>query len=337
MKIIKLFMLFMAISFPAQAYDLPYVGEHTVIEAAYEDTFVYLARDHNLGYVEMVAANPGVDPWLPGAGTELVLPVWHLLPDAPRKGIVINLAEMRLYAFGADGKAPKSYPLGIGREGLETPTGKTKIVRKAKGPVWFPTARMREEDPNLPVSIGPGANNPLGAYALYLGWPQYLIHGTNRPFGIGRRVSSGCMRMYPEDIEKLFGLIPAGTSVTVVDQSLKVAWIGDELFLEINPSVKQANQLEDIGVMDVEPLSGDFKAIIEAAAGDQAVLLDWDQVADIVARRSSYPERILVRGIVDADANAVTDVPDDIIEVVQEAQAEEDVVVVLPTVFDMND
>lgn len=323
MKTIKLFLFLITVSVPAYAYDLPYVGDQQVIKAAYEDTFVHLARDYNLGYVELVAANPGVDPWLPGAGTKLVLPTRHLFPDAPREGVVINLAEMRLYAFDVGGKdgAPKSFPLGIGREGLETPTGSTTITRKVDGPTWFPTARMRAEDPDLPVSVGPGAENPLGSHALYLGWPQYLIHGTNRPFGIGRRVSSGCMRMYPEAIAKLYDLVPVGTKVTVVDQPLKLAWIDDALYLEINPSVKQSNQLEDTGVMAVEALRGDQKALIEAAAGDQADQLDWELVAETVTRRSSYPERILVRAEV-SELDALEDVREAEIEIGAEAEAE---------------
>ena len=181
--------------------------ETTSYRAAYEDTLLEVARRFKLGYVEMVAANPGTDPWLPGEGTEVVLPTVHLLPDAAREGIVINLADMRLYYFPEPNGPPRSYPIGIGRDGLTTPLGTTEVVRKRKDPTWHPTARMREEDPELAEVVPPGPDNPLGSRAMYLGWPTYLIHGTNKPWGIGRRSSSGCIRMYPEDAEELFDLV----------------------------------------------------------------------------------------------------------------------------------
>ena len=152
----------------------------------------------------MVAANPGIDPWVPGEGTEINLPTVHLMPDladADPEGIVVNLAEMRLYFFEKPGGVPQSFPIGIGRDGLNTPTGTTEVVAKRKNPTWRPTKRMRDEDPELPEVVPPGEDNPLGTRALYLGWPQYLIHGTNKPHGVGRRVSSGCVRLYPEDVE----------------------------------------------------------------------------------------------------------------------------------------
>ena len=153
------------------AYDLPYVGEQVIYRAAYEDTFVHLARDYNLGFVEMRAANPTVDPWLPGKGTEIILPTRHILPEAPRKGVVINLPEMRLYAFVNGDNAPTTFPIGVGREGLNTPEGTTTVVRKKEGPTWTPTPRMRREDPTLDPYYPPGPDNPLGTHALYLGWP----------------------------------------------------------------------------------------------------------------------------------------------------------------------
>ena len=226
------FILTMGLVMPAHAapYDKDYFGETEIYKAAFEDTLIHLARNNGLGFVELRAANPTLDPWIPGAGARITLPKKHLLPDAPRKGLVINLSEMRIYYFKNPGEQPLTYPISIGREGLQTPKGTTSIVRKKEGPTWRPTARMREEDPELPASVPPGPDNPLGTHAMYLGWSQYLIHGTNKPFGIGRRVSSGCMRMYPEDIVKLFPMVPVGTKVTVVDQPVKVGWI-DEIFI----------------------------------------------------------------------------------------------------------
>ena len=171
--------------------------ETTTYRAAYQDTLPELARKFGLGYVEMVAANPGTDPWLPGEGTDIVLPTVHLMPDARPEGIIINLADMRLYFFEKPDAPPRSYPIGIGRDGLTTPTGTTEIVRKTKDPIWHPTERMRSENPELPEAVPPGPDNPMGARAMYMGWPLYAIHGTNKPWGVGRRVSSGCIRMIP--------------------------------------------------------------------------------------------------------------------------------------------
>ena len=192
--------------------------EATSYRASYEDTLLDVARRFNLGYVEMVAANPGTDPWIPGEGTDVVLPTVHLVPKAEPEGILINLADMRLYYFGEPGAEPRSYPIGIGRDGLMTPLGVTEIARKKKDPAWRPTARMRAEDPELPEVMPPGPDNPMGTRAMYLGWPLYAIHGTNNPWAVGRRSSSGCIRMYPEHAEELYELVEVGTKVTVVDQ-----------------------------------------------------------------------------------------------------------------------
>ena len=224
--------------------------ETATYRASHEDNLLDVARRFNLGYVEMVAANPGTDPWLPGAGTEVVLPTVHLMPEAGAEGVVINLADMRLYYFDEAGGPPQSFPIGIGRDGLSTPLGSTEIVRKREDPTWRPTKRMRAEDPELPEVVPPGPENPLGDRAMYLGWPQYLIHGTNKPWGIGRRVSSGCIRMYPEDARKLFDLVEVGTKVTVVDQPIKLGWIDGELFMEAHPTQAQSDQLEADGRFD---------------------------------------------------------------------------------------
>jgi L,D-transpeptidase ErfK/SrfK len=271
------------------AYDKNYVGDMTEYRASADDTFVYLARDYNLGYVEMRAANPGVDPWVPGSGTRLILPTRHLLPDAPRKGIVINLPEMRLYHYLKPGEAPVNYPIGIGREGLDTPLGVTKIVRKVEGPVWTPTERMRREKPELPAFEPPGPNNPMGTHALYLGFPLVAIHGTNRAFGIGRRISSGCIRLYPEDIIDLYNQAPVGVQVNVVNQPIKAAWIGDELFIEAHPEVENAIALEETGVMPAPKLNqSDMERIIKTA-GVYKDNIRWATVRTAIRERRGYP------------------------------------------------
>jgi L,D-transpeptidase ErfK/SrfK len=276
-------------------YDKPYIGDMIEHKAAYEDTFVHLARKYGLGYVEMRAANPEVDPWVPGAGARLTLPTRHILPDAPKNGIVINLPEMRLYAFVNGDNAPETFPIGVGREGLDTPTGTTKVVRKKDGPTWRPTLRMRKEDPSLPQSIPPGPENPLGTHALYLGWPTYALHGTNRPFGIGRRISSGCIRLYPENITELYNMIPVGTKVTVVNQPLKFAWIDDYLYLEAHPTMKQAIEMEETGRIEFHTMTKAEEKKIIRAAGDFASRLRWPAIRTILKERRGYPVAIARR------------------------------------------
>ena len=259
--------------------------------AAYEDTLLDVARRFNLGYVEMVAANPGTDPWLPGEGSDLVLPTVHLMPDAPAEGIVINLADMRLYYFPAPGAEPKTYPIGIGRDGLLTPVGTTHIARKRENPTWRPTERMRAENPELPAEIPAGPDNPLGTRAMYLDWSLYLIHGTNKPWGIGRRVSSGCIRMYPEDIEALFDQVEVGTKVTVVDEPIKFGWIDGDLYMEAHPSQHQSDEIEAYGRFEPELPAGIVDQVT-GLAGEQSARLDWSRVRQAVIERRGYPIRI---------------------------------------------
>lgn len=266
------------------------VGRLATYRTSHDDTLADVALRFNLGYVSLVAANPGIDPWVPGEGTEIVLPLAHLLPDAPREGIVINVSEMRLYFFDKDGGV-QTYPLGVGRDGLETPLGVTEIKRKTENPTWYPTAATRADDPELPAAVPPGEDNPLGTRALYLGWPAYLIHGTNRPYGIGRRTSRGCIRMYTEDVERLYPQVPVGTKVTVIDQPIKLGWSRGELYLEAHPTKAQADQLEINGAFDFELPDGLIERI-NAAAGQEAHRLDWATVRHAALERRGYPVKI---------------------------------------------
>lgn len=261
---------------------------------SYEDTLLDLARQFKLGYVEMVAANPGTDPWVPGEGTDVVLPTVHLMPnlgDAKPDGIIVNLADMRLYYFDENNSITRSFPIGIGRDGLNTPIGVTEVVRKKKEPSWRPTARMRKEDPELPEVVPAGPDNPLGSRAMYLGWPQYLIHGTNKPWGVGRRVSSGCVRMYPEDVETLFELVKVGTKVTVVDQPVKLGWIGGDLFIEAHPTQTQSDQLEASGKFEPQ-IGGEIVEQILTVAGENRGRLDWGRIREATLERRGYPIQI---------------------------------------------
>lgn len=271
-------------------YSKPYVGDQKVYIAHEEDTLVHVARRFGLGFVEMRAANPSVDPWIPGEGTELTLPSRHLLPDAARNGIVINLPEMRMYAFlNGNNEPPATYSLGIGREGLETPLGSTTVQRKMDGPTWRPTPRMLREDPTLKPVVPPGPDNPMGTHAMYLGWPSYAIHGTNKPYGIGRRSSSGCLRLYPENITELFDMTPVGTRVTVVNQPIKLAWIDGVLYLEAHPDMEQAFQMEETGQVFASKMSDEDMAMIVKVAGEHQDRLHWATIRNEVRNRSGMP------------------------------------------------
>jgi L,D-transpeptidase ErfK/SrfK len=268
-----------------------FVGEMTTYTTVYEDTLLEIARRHHLGYVEMAAANPDLDPWVPGAGKQVVIPGLNILPAAPHEGIVINVGEMRLYYYASPNAAPETYPIGIGREGKETPKGSTTIVRKMENPTWYPTAGTRKDKPYLQAAVGPGPDNPLGDRAMYLGWPAYLIHGTNNWMGIGRQASRGCIRMYPEDIQQLFPRMPVGTKVTVVNQPVKLAWANDQLFIEIHPDQNQADEVEATSRFTFAVPEGFSKTIL-AAAGSAANRVDWEAVRQAAKDRKGYPVRI---------------------------------------------
>ena len=232
---------------PAEGNDL--IGQTFKYITRYEETFSDIARYYDLGYRQLKAANPEVDPWLPGEGTEIAIPQHYILPPGPHEGIIINLPELRLYYFPKDRDVVVTYPLGIGREGWSTPVGETKIIGKKKGPSWtVPPSILKEHEENgdpLPPVVPPGPDNPLGAYALYLGISGYLLHGTNKPFGVGMRVSHGCIRLYPEDIELFFEQVPIGTPVRIINQPYKAGWHNGELYVEVHNPLSE--QVEEIG------------------------------------------------------------------------------------------
>jgi L,D-transpeptidase ErfK/SrfK len=243
------------------------VGELQVTRVEGEDTLSDIARRFNLGYEEIVRANPGVDPWLPGVGREIVLPTQFVLPAGPREGLVINLAQLRVFYFPkvkeGEQQTVITHPIGIGKVGWSTPEGSTKVVSKLKNPTWYPPASVRKEhreagDP-LPSKVPPGPDNPLGAHMMRLGWPSYLIHGTNKPYGVGLRSSHGCMRFYPEDIAELYDRIPVGTKVTVVNQPFVFGWRDDSLYVQALP-IMEDDQRE-------HPKAAD--ALLNAAISDE--------------------------------------------------------------------
>jgi L,D-transpeptidase ErfK/SrfK len=284
--------------FELASADDELIGDMQVLFARYENTFTLIAREHDLGYEELRDANPGVDAWLPGEGTPIYLPTLSVLPDAPRDGIVLNLPSMRLLYFSkaADGGLDvTSHPIGIGREGWATPTGTADVKDKVRDPAWYPPASVRAEhaelgDP-LPSVVPPGPDNPLGAYALALSMPGYLIHGTNKPAGVGMRVSHGCIRLYPEDIEALFERVPRGTRVHIVNEPVLAGWRDGELYLEVHRPLAE----------DDRDLLADAERVVYAAieragvdAADPTVgAIDWQRVARIVAEARGIPFPVL--------------------------------------------
>jgi len=202
-----------------------------------DESLYEIARTYKTGFNKIVAANPGIDPYVPGKGTSLILPTSWILPDAGREpGIVVNISEMRLYYFfmkhGA--RMVKTYPIGIGDEGNDTPLGTFKIIEKIVHPAWNVPESIRREKPELPAVVPPGPDNPMGTHALRLSRRTVLIHGTDVPWGIGRRVSHGCIRLYPEDIVELFALVPIHTRVTIVQQPVKVGVSRGRVYIEVN-------------------------------------------------------------------------------------------------------
>jgi L,D-transpeptidase ErfK/SrfK len=221
------------------------VGWEGETVTSHEDTLADVARQFKLGHEEIRLANPDVDFWLPGDGTRVVLPTRFILPHADRRGIVLNVPEMRLYYYPkSEGPAMViTYPVSIGRMDWGTPLGRTRVTAKVTNPSWRPPASIRQEaaargEP-LPEYIPPGPDNPLGAHAFRLDLPGYLIHGTNKPYGVGMRVTHGCIRMYPEDIQRLFPEVAIGTQVQIVNQPVKVGWLGDTLFMEVHPPLEE--------------------------------------------------------------------------------------------------
>ena len=217
------------------------------VAASREETLLDIARRFDVGQEEILMANPSVDRWLPVEGAEVVLPAVYVLPRTPRTGLVLNVPEMRLYFYPPREPGQQAvvhtFPVSIGRMDWSTPLGHTRVVQKTENPSWHPpksiiAERLSNGRPP-PEVIPPGPDNPLGRFALRLGLPGYLIHSTNKPYGVGMRVTHGCVRMYPEDIEFLYPLVTVGTPVVILNEPVKVGWLGDTLFVEIHPPLEE--------------------------------------------------------------------------------------------------
>jgi len=280
---------------PGDRFPLPpdgtdVVGEVQTTTTRYEDTLLDIARRYDLGYDEIVAANPGVDPWLPGEGTRVILPTQFVLPAGGREGVVLNLASKRLFYYPqpAPGAAAEviSHPVGIGREGWLTPQGTWQITQKIEQPAWTVPESVRKEhaeqgDP-LPQIVPPGPDNPLGDFAMRLSLPTYLIHGTNQPYGVGLRVSHGCVRLYPEDIASLFPKVPVGTQVRIINEPYLAGWRDGQLYLEAHEPLAEDAKRWNGSLEEME------KAVADKLA-DVSAEVNWDKARKVAREARGIP------------------------------------------------
>ncbi len=260
------------------------IGSPFYVKTRQKDTLLDFARQNNQGYDDMTRANPKVDMWIPGEGSEALIPSFWVLPNAPRTGIVLNRAEKRLYYYPpADPERIDTYAISVGKDGWETPLGTYSIIEKKKDPTWTPPESVRQSHAEygdiLPPVVPAGPDNPLGQYAMRLSNPSYLIHGTNKPWGMGLPVSSGCIRMQPEGIEDLFGKVQTGTQVTIVDQPYKLGWLSDDLYLEVHIDKEEKRQ---------SPRS----VIPESVASAEGLEIDWKAVERAVAENTGLPHLV---------------------------------------------
>jgi len=273
------------------------LGTTGSVTTRYEDTLTDVARRFGLGYEEIVRANPDVDPWLPGDGTEVVLPTRFVLPEHGGEGLVINLPEYRMYFIGGSREARevRTFPISIGRMDWATPLGHSRIVAKVRKPSWYPPASVRQEYADdgreLARVVPPGPDNPLGDYALRLSIPGYLIHGTNRPAGVGMRVTHGCIRMYPEDIEWLFPQVAVDSSVRIVNQPYKLGWLADGLYLEVHPVLATAKAGGSERAGGSRGLT-EITELYVRATRDRPASMDWERVDRVFRERRGVAVRV---------------------------------------------
>ena len=273
--------------FPLGKPDDLVFGEDNKVVTVYEDTLYALARKWSLGSEELIRVNPGIDPWIPGAGKDVIIPGRHILPPGPREGIVVNLPEHRLYYYPKPKKGGVreviTYPVSIGKMDWRTPLGLTHVIGKQKDPNWYPPESVKKEhaaagDP-LPNVVPAGPDNPLGAFAMRLaaGNGSYMIHGTNNPIAVGLAVTHGCIRMYPDDVAALFPMIPVGTPVRLINEPVKVAWVDGQLLLEAHPPVDAEGQ-------SFEPNIDQFSELLQKAVGDTTVAINWDYAREVLQK-----------------------------------------------------
>lgn len=287
---------------PAQAevLELPAPGE-AVVGAAYSITTRYgetipdLAEMHQVGFHELLWANPSIHPWMPGEGVQVRIPRQYILPGARREGLVLNLPELRLYFFEAGGGATRvrTYPISAGRIDWVTPLGATEVVDRLEHPNWYPPESVRVEHrargEELPRVVPPGPENPLGRYALMLGMEGYFIHGTNRNEGIGMRVTHGCIRLRPADIAELVYRVPLGTPVQILSMPIKVGLLGGVVYMEAHAQpLEEFPMAEKHPELEVSELLAPLEAL-EAQLQPGDYVMFWDQVLDVARRQAGVP------------------------------------------------
>jgi L,D-transpeptidase ErfK/SrfK len=288
------------------------IGADLHIQAHYTDTLYDLAQRYGVGSEEMLRANPHVDPWLPGEGADILIPGRQILPPGPRTGIVINIAEHRLYYYPRPRKHRPAvvitYPVSIGSMDWKTPLGTTRIIQKIEHPSWHPPLAIREEHKKdgepLPAVVPPGPRNPLGAFAMRLALKpgDYLIHGTNNPRAVGMPVTHGCIRLYPGDIAALFAKVPVGTPVHLMNDPVKVAFVDGQLLLEAHPPVDAQGQT-------LEPDVAQLRQILNKALDGAAVTIDWDRALDTLKLSNGIPVDVGVKDEAPAEAPPIADAP----------------------------
>jgi len=266
------------------------VGEARAVTTRYEDTLAKIAERHGVGYQAIIDANPQVDPWLPGDGAKVHLPLRFVLPPGAREGVVINLAEYRLYYYPPEGDRVITHAVGIGRPCCPTPLGETETVMGLEDPSWTPPASIRAEhaaagDPLPPGVIPAGPDNPLGRFAVDLAMPGILIHGTNQRFGVGTRVSHGCVRLYEEEVESFVRGVPNGTPVRIVHVPYKTGWHEGRLYLEAHAPLSG---------YEPEGPSAMVQAVVAASGEDDVI--DWDAAEHAAREARGMPVVIGSRG-----------------------------------------
>ena len=269
------------------------VGTIAAVNTRENDTLSDIARHFGLGYNDISIANPSIIPWTPKAGSRVLLPLQFILPDAPHKGIILNLANMRLFYYPKQQPGEVfTYPVGIGRQGWNTPMGLTTIVAKKANPSWVVPESIHQEHAekgdSLPQVVAAGPDNPLGLYAMRLGFPRYLIHGTNKPYGIGMQVSHGCVQLYPEDIEVLFKKASVGMPVRIIHQPFLTAWHQDMLYLEANEPLQK-------WTLDKSLMKKQLLKQLHQISAKKNVAIDWEKVDRIIQRSDGIPVPILTQ------------------------------------------
>ena len=275
----------------ATTFEIPensnIIGATNIVIVAPKETLFDIAHKFDIGMFEMIEANPGIKPDKLKPGTQIIIPAEHILPSAPREGIVLNLAELRIYFYHPNSNLVSTYPVGIGRVGWKTPIGTTKITKKREHPTWHPPESIREayeeKGITLPDFVPPGPKNPLGNYAMNLDWGGYLIHGTNQPTSVGLRSSSGCIRMYAEDIQALFNQVDTGTIVHFIHEPFKIGKKDNNIYLEAHKPLPEPYY--DTHEDSEKTLKEEIKSISKA----KTVNIDWPYATKEMKETYGYP------------------------------------------------